>query len=369
MSTIRMPEAIWQRVRNHLDSTPGEHFAFLRAQCISSGGEPVFMVHDVFLVPDELVIFHGFEYELSTSAYVQAINEAVRSGDTLIELHNHRGKKPRFSLTDRDGFAEFLPYVLQRLNGKPYAATVWGDDTIYGEYFFPDGQDGLVDRITIIGDRLQQLVSKEDDDVQSSEMFRRQLLWLSPEVQKQLSRIEVGITGLGGTGGHVVQLLAYLGVRNFVLVDGDIAELDNLNRLITATRADIGKLKVDLARRLILNLAPSAVVITIASDVTSPQALDRLKGVDVLFGCVDNDGARLVLNELAVAFGLPYFDVATGIKVEDSSVARAGGRVCFVQPGGPCLNCMGEIDPIEARYFLDPPNRRIEQEERGYVEG
>jgi hypothetical protein len=107
---------------------------------------------------------------------------------------------------------------------------------------------------------------------------------------------------------------------------------------------------------------------TIASKVQSAQALDALKGVDIIFGCVDNDGARLILTELSRAYCIPYFDVAVGIDVE-TQVVNAGARLAVVTPGGPCLQCMKEIDRSEASFFLSTQGDQRFQLERGYVRG
>src|SRR5207245_5284057 len=70
-----------------------------------------------------------------------------------------------------------------------------------------------------------------------------------------------------------------------------------------------------------------------------------------------------------VAYGIPYADWAVGIDAKDGQVQEAGGRVALVLPGGPCLWCMGEIDPEEASYFLVPEAERAERRRRGYVKG
>jgi hypothetical protein len=139
--------------------------------------------------------------------------------------------------------------------------------------------------------------------------------------------------------------------------------------LVTATAADLDTPKVILAQRLIRSVAPEAKVAVIQRGLQSQEALDALKGVDILFGCVDNDGARLILNEIALAYGIPYFDLGVGIDAEDGMVSGAGGRVAVVLPDGPCLHCMGEIDPDEARFHLGAPEERTEQIARGYVRG
>jgi len=369
MSIIRLPEVVWRTVYGHLFGSPGEHFAFLLADCMISQGEPVFIVHDARLVADEHVRLARHAYEVTIEGYLPAVNAAVAAGQALIEVHNHGGVRPRFSRADRRGFAEFAPYALGSLPGRPYAATVWGEHTIYGECFHPGGDRTPIRRITVVGDRLRQVVSRDDDEVMLAATFDRQLPWFTSAGQRALGRLQVGVVGAGGTGSQVIQQLAYLGVRYFVLIDHDTVAPSNLNRLVTATPSDISAKKVRLAHRLITRVAPETTVVAIDDMLQSPVALDALKGVDVIFGCVDNDGARLILNELALAYTIPYLDLGVGIDVEAGCVTEAGGRVTVVLPGGPCLCCLGDIDAGEAQFFLSRPEDQARQIERGYVRG
>lgn len=369
MAVIRIPERIWARVCAHLLAQRGEHFAFLQARWCMSGGKPVLMVRDVIIVPDERVTFSRTGWELDSEAILDVINAAVRSGDALIEIHNHGGSRPRFSPTDRDGLREFPAYVLDSLPGRPYGATVWGDATVYGEYFLPDGRSGPIDSIAVVGRQLRQIVSRDDDDVVLDSTFDRQVPWFTAHGKRQLGRLKVAIVGAGGTGSQMAQNLVYLGIRDFVLIDHDRADQRNMNRLVTATAADVETPKGILARRLIKSVAPHARTVVIDDRLQSVAALDAIKGVDVVLGCVDNDGARLILNELSVAYGIPYFDLAVGIDAEGGNVSSAGGRVAVVLPGGPCLQCMGEIDVDEARYFLNSNEEQARAREHGDVRG
>lgn len=365
MSVLRIPEAAAEKTYSHLFSRPGEHFVFLLARTASTKEGPLFMVEDVHLVPDRQVEIDADGYRVSLEALVEVINTAVRRGLALVECHNHGGSRPRFSPTDRQGLEEFVPYVQDSLPGRPYAATVWGDDSVYGEYF--NGQfTGRLRSITSFGRRLRQLVSPERQTV-DAERFARQLPWFTDAGQSQLASMRVAIAGLGGTGSHVAQQLAYLGIRDFVLIDPDAVDLTNLNRLVGAFPADLDTPKVYVLRRLIKQIAPDATVRALRSRVQLPEPVDAMKGADVLFGCVDNDGARLVLNELALAYGVPYFDLATGIDATPG--LGGGGRVSFVDGNGPCLACAGEIDIDEARHHLDPPILQEQRRRGGYIEG
>ena len=367
MATIRLNDSQWKAILSHLYSTPGEHFAFMHAKWTVSSGKPVFIVHDISLIPDREVRIGPGEWEVGTGALIEVVNKAVRSKSALIEIHNHGGHMPRFSATDRKGFQDFVPYVQDSLPGRPYGATVWGDDTVYGEFFFDTSRTGVIDSITVVGNRLLQVVSQRDNPIETS--FSRQAPWFTKAGQRQLGRMRAAIVGAGGTGSQVVQALVFMGVRDFFVIDFDLADETNMNRLVIATAADIGTPKVILARRFIKSVAPASRVDSLQENLRSTQALDTLKGVDVIFGCVDNDGARLVLNELALAYRIPYFDLGVGIDATDGVVSEAGGQVAAVVPGGPCLNCMGLIDREEASYFLASPEEQEFRRARGYVEG
>lgn len=114
-------------------------------------------------------------------------------------------------------------------------------------------------------------------------------------------------------------------MKTFLLIDPDRIDRSNPNRFVIATEVDLGRLKVDVAREYIHRVQPSAEVITIADSLVSAEALDALSKVGFVFGCVDNDGPRLVLLEFCCAKQKPYLDLAA-----DVPAPRAfGGRVVF----------------------------------------
>ena len=366
MSVVRLDQETCDRVRTHLFSTPGEHFGFLLADAAIGPDGPIFLVDDFHPIPDDEVQLTDSGWEVSTYALLDAINVAVRRSQSLIEVHNHPGCWSDFSSIDRAGFEEFVPYVLDSLPGRPYAATVWTRAGTYGEYFRQDGSSGVIRSITALGDQLVQLGAGPPEP---DPRFSRQRPWFTRDGQRRLSKLRLGVVGLGGTGSQVVQNLAYLGSRDFVLVDDDAADETSMNRLVTATPADLETAKTILARRQIRTVAPDSRVRLVQEDLQTEEALTELKAVDLIFGCVDNDGARLVLNELCLAYRIPLIDVGVGIVADEGEVEEAGGRVAVVIPGGPCLHCMGEIDQEEANYFLSDAEERRVAEDLGYVDG
>ena len=57
------------------------------------------------------------------------------------------------------------------------------------------------------------------------------------------------IVGVGGLGCPIILYLANSGVGNLGIIDDDKIDLSNLNRQILFTRNDIGKFKVDVAKK------------------------------------------------------------------------------------------------------------------------
>ena len=190
--------------------------------------------------------------------------------------------------------------------------------------------------------------------------YDRQELLFGREGQDKLEAQTVAIVGLGGLGSHVAQQLAYLGVRAYALIDHDHATLSNLNRLVGATEDDARRssLKTDIAERMIKTILPSARVTSLADTFISDEAFALLKQTDFVFGCVDHDGARLVLNEFCQAYERPYLDLASDI---DPETKDFGGRFLY-SDGRVCVSCRELLDERAVRLAFSTESQRQEEE-------
>lgn len=63
--------------------------------------------------------------------------------------------------------------------------------------------------------------------------------------QNNLARLRVGIMGAGSVGGMVGEALARIGFEDVLIIDFDHVEEHNLDRLVYATRKDIGRPKIE----------------------------------------------------------------------------------------------------------------------------
>ncbi|HXT39015.1 MAG TPA: ThiF family adenylyltransferase [Candidatus Angelobacter sp.] len=191
--------------------------------------------------------------------------------------------------------------------------------------------------------------------------FDRQLRFFGRAGQKRIQSAKVAVVGVGGLGTHVVQQLSLLGVKKLSLVDAQELDETNLNRYVGARHDDPipGTLKVNIGERLAHTIDPTIQIEKISDSVVCDEAFSAIKSTDYVFGCVDNEGTRLVLTELCAAYAKPYFDLASDIIPGDRPAY--GGRVAVAWDGNGCLACLGILDIKDAQLQLARPEAQRDQ--------
>ena len=373
MNTLVIPGGLWRRLREHLLADTEERVGFM---LVKAAG-PRLIVRDLVLIPDEDLECATDSVSVSLAALIDVMNRAVREDVVLVEAHSHPLAPGRvsFSPIDEQGQAELVEYLSDVIPGRAYGALVVGHRAVQGRVW-RDATPAPLNRILVTGEVLDQWPGDGSPPSSSSDAFSRppakydrQVRAFGPEGHDRIASSSVAIAGLGGIGSIVAQELAHLGVQDIVLIDEDRIENSNLNRLVGATPSDVGRLKVDVAAEQCLRVHPEAWVTTVPAQIRDQVAIAAAANVDVLFGCVDTDSGRLILNELAVTHAIPYIDCGTGINAPDGSIDHAGGRVIAWVPGRPCLLCCREIDRAAAAAELESDEQRAFRRREGYVTG
>ena len=133
--------------------------------------------------------------------------------------------------------------------------------------------------------------------------FSRTELIVGKDGIKKLNNSKVVIFGLGGVGSFVLEGLARSGIGNFILVDNDTVDITNINRQIIATHKTIGKNKVEVAKKRILEINPDAKVIII-QEFFMPESEDFFdESIDYIVDCVDTVTAKIEIILSLVFFG------------------------------------------------------------------
>ena len=149
------------------------------------------------------------------------------------------------------------------------------------------------------------------------EQFSREALLIGKENVEKLNNSKVVIFGIGGVGSYVVEALARAGIGSFILVDKDVVDVTNINRQIIATTKTIGKPKVELAKKRILEINPDANV-TIYKEFFTPESTDFFDSTtDYIVDCVDTVTAKLEIIIRAKKHNIPVISaMGTGNKLD-----------------------------------------------------
>ncbi len=181
--------------------------------------------------------------------------------------------------------------------------------------------------------------------------------------QQRLRATSALVAGCGGLGSPLVQHLALLGLGQIIAADDEDLSETNRNRFVGAVHDDRvpGSSKVALLQRLVTGIDPEINFVPLNKPLISEEVFQAARDVDWIFGCFDDDGPRLVLNELSIAYDKRYFDLASDIVDRENY----GGRVIFSSAGTGCLICRRALDPTDIRRFF-ATNEQIEAEARIY---
>jgi hypothetical protein len=196
-----------------------------------------------------------------------------------------------------------------------------------------------------------------------TDRYDRSILLFGEEGQRALRRTSAAVVGVSGLGTPLVQHLALLGLERIISIDPEELDDTNRNRFIGARYSDPipGSAKVQLAHRLIREINPDVESVPLPFSLLSEEAFDAIRSSDWIFGCLDDDGPRAVLNELCSAYDRPYIDLASDVPAP----AIYGGRVCVIQNGAGCLECLGLLDRRDVRRYFENEDQR-EREDAVY---
>ncbi|MFZ7133598.1 MAG: tRNA threonylcarbamoyladenosine dehydratase [Eubacteriales bacterium] len=136
--------------------------------------------------------------------------------------------------------------------------------------------------------------------------FSRTELLIGNENINRLKSATVAIFGIGGVGSFAVEALARSGVGQFVLVDDDYVCLTNINRQIHATIKTIGKSKVEVMKKRILEINPKAEVAAFQEFYMPGSAEALIRGnYSYIIDAIDTVTGKLDLIESAKKNNIP----------------------------------------------------------------
>lgn len=158
--------------------------------------------------------------------------------------------------------------------------------------------------------------------------------------QDRLRAANALVLGAGALGNEVVKNLALLGVGHVSIVDFDQIETSNLTRSALFRPGDEGKGKAEVLASRAHEINPDATFTPLGIDVRFDLGLNLLRGMDLVFGCLDNREARYYLNRYCFLLRKTFID--GGLDTLNGSVS------VFQPPETACYECtMNQTDRAE----------------------
>ena len=95
------------------------------------------------------------------------------------------------------------------------------------------------------------------------EFFSRSEALLGGAAMEALCTKRVILFGVGGVGSWCAECLIRTGLTHLTIVDDDVVQASNTNRQLPATRATIGRPKVEVLKERLLTINPEAEIIAL----------------------------------------------------------------------------------------------------------
>jgi len=308
--------------------------------------------------------------------------------DTIIDVHTHpfcRSKVSFSSVDDRDeiGFFEFLNERFENLHyasivfsQSEYSARVWKyQKKSVGPCYALIKTQTIREKISSSDFMENTDRQYERDAVDNTDgFFNRGALALGLDVMRQIMHGQtLSIVGVGGLGSIIAEHLIHMGFHKINLIDPDILEISNMNRIVGAYYRDAeeNRAKVDVVKKHLDRINPHASVSAYKNDIHDKIVEEVLAISDWLILSTDNHSSRFRTQQIALQYFVPLISVGVNISVQDGAIEDMSGEVITIRVGDKiCLNCLNRINPIKVAHERHPdPSIRNELEKRGYVVG
>lgn len=146
---------------------------------------------------------------------------------------------------------------------------------------------------------------------------------INQEGQIKLLNSSILVVGTGGLGSSSLILLSSLGIGHIGIMDNDIVSLSNLPRQILYEYKDVGKAKVDVAKKKMKRMNPDIKVTAYKYRLDENNAEKIIKKYDIVLDCTDNLRTKFLINDVCVKLNKPF---VTG------GVSGFSGQVMTVVP-------------------------------------
>src|SRR6266487_1042392 len=303
-----------------LEDLSREHFAVLLGKTQKINGYTIINVVDLLFLArsdynHQSVALLRIKKDFIHKALVELTNRY--DVDTIIDVHTHPFTQTgvAFSATDDEDEKTFFRFLLKtQTSPENIASADFHEYVDEGREMLRFAQhDKVGAQHDKVGAQYDTGGAQYDSAVTGVDgFFNRSALALGLDVMRTIMHDQViSIVGVGGLGSVVAEHLIHMGFHEINLIDPDVLEMSNLNRVVGAYYEDAQKKrhKVDVVKRHVTQINPKATVLAYKSDVHDKEMESVLALSDWIIVATDNHASRLKVQELSVQYFVPLLSL------------------------------------------------------------
>ena len=371
-----------------------EHFAVLLGKTQKVNGYTIITVIDMWFPKQadynqQSVAFLHIKKDFIHRALVELTHRY--DVDTILDVHTHPflQSSVSFSATDDGDEKTFSQFLRKNFEGIHYASIVFSQRKYSARVWTfhnnaPIARKALLKTQTsrehIASADFRENTENADEHYEKTMViaeegfFNRSARVLGLEVMRTIMHSQViSIVGVGGLGSIIAEHLIHMGFHELHLIDPDMLEVSNLNRVVGAYYEDAQQklAKVEVVKRHLTHINPNAIVTAHQKDVHDKEIEGVLALSDWMMVATDNHSSRLRAQELSVKYFVPLISVGVNITVKGHTIEDMSGEVITARVGDYlCLSCLHRINPTKVASEQHPDvTIREKLVQRGYVTG
>ncbi len=301
------------------------------------------------------------------------VTQIDQAGQSILTVHSHPKNASDFSVLDDQTDKELFPSICNWFDDeRPHGSAIMlPDGRIHARIVDRFGEFHNMDTVYSVGDAIRMWNRSKIQN--ESEYGKKLAQTFGTGTLDVLRALRVGVIGCSGTGSVIIELLARNCVGELVIVDPDIVEEKNLNRMVGGTINDVhqSRSKVQVMEHTVREMGLGTTVYPYQDTTSSPAVVAALVDCDVLFGCVDSASGRYHLDCIASAYFIPYFDIGVHLEADGTGNITAADAVShYVQPYGQSLlqrHAYTTAQVTAENWLSVDPNYYQRQNKAGYL--
>lgn len=376
METIRMTDGQHRRLAAHLhDGTGLEAVAVALCGRGGDAARQVFTLHEIVEIRHEDCDRSVSSVTWRTRRLREILARAARDNLAVLKVHSHPTGHRDFSTLDDASDADLFSAVALKVPGTHLSAVMLPDGEVFARTVFGGTIGRRIERVTVIGDEIRLYGPCPEGDGAGRDFDLRHRQAFGDQTVDILAGMSIAVVGVSGTGSPVVEMLARLGVGRIVLIEFDVVEEKNLNRIWGSRRAhaEVRLNKALMMKRHVESIGLGTVVEVVAASVDHPDAISAVATCDAVFGCMDTFEGRDVLSRIATFYSMAYIDIGVRLDADGAGgIASMSAGIHYLAPGGSSLRSRGVYtdEDLRAEYLRrTDPAFYEDQVRRGYIRG